>query len=152
MFRKKSNGLIRVLAVMLAVSLFVPATAMAAAETSVQPCASSYLQVYNTYVWPAGNGKVQVWFTVVGAQVMDELGVLTIILQESTDQSTWRNVATYDYTDYENMLGYNTAFHSNHVDYDGTTGLYYRAYVTIWGGRNGGGDSRRLMTSAELAT
>lgn len=152
MFRKKSNALFRVLAVVLMLSLLAPPTAMAATESTVQPCASSYLQMYDTYVWPAGNGKVQVWFTVYGAQVMDELGVLTIVLQESTNQSTWRNVATYDYTDYDNMLGYDTAFHSSHVDYDGTAGRYYRAYVTIWGGRNGGGDSRRIATAAELAT
>ncbi len=49
------------------------------------------------------------------------------------------------------MLGFNKRFHVSHVDYSGISGYLYRADVTIWAGKNGSGDSRRILTSAIIA-
>lgn len=85
---------------------------------------------------------------------MDDLGALTIKLYESTDNSTWTRVKTFKhdtYTDTE-MLGHDAIHYSSHVDYQGIAGRYYKAYVTIWAGKDGGGDTRYFWTSVKTAT
>jgi hypothetical protein len=50
------------------------------------------------------------------------------------------------------MLGYNDYYHSAHVEYSGTIGRYYKAYVCVWAGQDGEGDSRYFWTSPVKAT
>ena len=50
------------------------------------------------------------------------------------------------------MMGYDTYYHSGHVDYQGVAGRYYRAMVSIWGGGMTIGDNRYFYTSSKLAT
>ena len=35
------------------------------------------------------------------------------------------------------------------LTYNGTAGKYYKAYVCIWGGKDGDGDTRYFWTSAK---
>ena len=49
-------------------------------------------------------------------------------------------------------MGYNKVLHSGSVTYNGVSGRYYRAYITIWGGKDGGGDTRYLWTGAKRAS
>lgn len=132
---------------LLVVSMVCPASAV---ET--EPRASYYLASYSAYVYPAGWGKVQVWISVNGTEPMDEIGSLTIQLYESKDQETWTWVDTFHYTDYPDMLGYNDYYHSGHVEYAGTIGRYYKAYVSVWAGKDGDGDTRYFWTSSKKAT
>ena len=83
---------------------------------------------------------------------MDEIGVLSIKLYESTDNSTWTRVKTYSYENYSSMLAYDDYVHSSCVSYQGVAGRYYKAYVCIWAGKNGGGDTRYMWTSSKKAT
>ena len=108
--------------------------------------ASYYLTEYSAYIWPEGGGEISIWFDVTGKGTMDEVGVLTIILQESSDRSTWNTVKTFRHTSYSNMLEYNSVDCASGVYYSGNKGKYYRAYVTVWAGRDGDGDSRQILT------
>lgn len=137
----------RIVALLLVVSMSFPVTVSA-----VEPRASDYLDSYQTYVYPAGNGEIQVWFNVTADNYMDEIGALTIELYESKDNTTWTRVKTYLYTDYPSILAYNKVYHSGHVTYQGIVGRYYKAYVCIWAGENGAGDTRYVWTSAKKAT
>lgn len=119
---------------------------------AVEPRASDYLEAYSAYVYPAGWGKVQVWFSVDGTNDMDEIGALEIKLYESKDNETWTWVKTYQFSDYTDMLAYNDFTHMSHVEYNGTIGRYYKAYMCVWAGKNGDGDSRTFWTLAEKAT
>lgn len=83
---------------------------------------------------------------------MDEIGALEIQLYESKDNENWTWVKTYDYTDYSDMLGYNDYYHAGHIEYNGTLGRYYKAYVCVWAGKNGDGDTRYFWTNVEKAT
>ena len=143
--------MIRIMAIVLTVAMILPVGVSAAAAEPVQPRASDYLSSYNAYIYCAGGGKIQVWFTVNGTDYMDTLGALTIRIYESTDGTnwTWKKSFTNDTT--TSMIGYNDFYHSGHVDYQGVIGRYYRAYVTIWAGKNGQGDSRYFYTSAKRA-
>ena len=119
---------------------------------TVEPRASDYLSSYGAYVYPAGWYKVQVWFNVDGVTYMDEIGSLSIQLYESSDNETWTWVKTYKYTDYSDMLGYNDHYHSGHIEYQGAIGKYYKAYVCVWAGKDGDGDTRYFWTSPVKAT
>ena len=143
----KKHLLLRIVAAVLIIACVFPVTAMA-----VEPRASDYLSSYSGYVYPAGWGKIQVWFEVAGTNYMDEIGSLEIRLYESTDNENWSWVKTFDYTDNSGMLAYDDFSHSGHVEYSGTIGRYYKAYICIWAGKNGAGDTRYFWTNSEKAT
>lgn len=143
---------IRLVALALTISLVVPCTASATMVNSEQSRASAYLTSYNSYVCAMGSGKLQIWFTVVGDTTMDEIGTLKIMLYESSDNQTWTWKKTYLHEDYSSMLRYNNYVHSSYVSYNGTAGKYYKAYVCIWAGKNGSGDTRYMWTASERAT
>lgn len=141
----------RIIAVILIISLMVPTGAQALSEPQ-QPRASLYLSSYNSYVYAAGGGLVQLCFSASGTGYIDELGCLSISLYESTDNVNWTWKKTFTHDSTSGMLGFNTFYHSGHVDYQGVAGRYYKTFVTIWGGDNGDGDSRSFWTSAKKAT
>lgn len=137
-----------VIAITLAFSLFSPITVSAASSKTVQPYASNYLTSYNTYIYRVGtNGEIHVWFDVVGTGYMDEIGVLSIELYEvsSTGQETW--LKTFLYEDNESMLIYDDWCHASYVSYQGSTTKNYKAYVCIWAGKNGSGDTRYMWAT-----
>jgi len=145
--RTKKHLVFRVVAMVLLIACVFPIHAMA-----VEPRASDYLISYSAYIYPAGWGKVQVWFEVDGTDDMDEIGALEIRMYESKDNENWTWVKTFDYTDYSDMLAYNDHIHVGHIEYKGTIGRYYKAYVCVWAGRNGDGDTRYFWTSPKKAT
>lgn len=149
---KRTSGMVRIVAVFLVMALILPVGARAATAETVQPRASLYLDSYSSYIYPAGSGKIQVWFTVTGTHYMDELGALTIQIYESTNGSTWTWKKSFTHESTSGMLGYDDFYHSGHVDYQGVAGRYYKAYVCIWAGENGDGDTRYFYTSVKKAT
>ena len=143
----KKRLLFKIVAMILIVACILPVNTMA-----VEPRASDYLVSYSAYVYRAGWGKIQVWFDVTGTDYMDEIGALEIQIYESTDNANWNWVKTYGYSDNAGMLGYNDYVHAGHIEYKGTIGRYYKAYVCIWGGKDGDGDTRYFWTNSEKAT
>lgn len=143
----KISRAFKIVALLLALVLLLPVGAMAA-----EPRSSLYLNSYSAYVYRAGWAKVQVWFTVIGVNDMDEIGTLEIRMYESKDNENWTWVKTYDYTDYSDMLAYNDYTHTGHIEYNGILGRYYKAYVCVWAGKNGAGDTRYFWTNSEKAT
>lgn len=143
----KRSALFNITIAVLIIMFVFPGNAFA-----VETRASDYLEAYSAYVYPAGWGKVQVWFSVTGVDDMDEIGALEIQLYESKDNETWTWVKTFQFSDYSGMLGYNDYYHSGHIEYNGTIGRYYKAYVCVWAGKNGDGDSRCFWTYSEKAT
>lgn len=153
MLNKSIRTLTRYVALLLVLTMVIPVFSSAATTEMVQPCASYYLSNYGAYVYLPGDGEVQVYFDVTGTGFMDELGALSIQIYEcSTNSSdlddwTWKKTFTHDST--AGMLSYNDDFHYGYVSYDGTAGKYYKAYVCIWGGKDGDGDTRYFWTSAK---
>ena len=149
---RNKNTIIRLVAMVLVTTLMLPVSAQAAVVETVQPRESAYLNSYNAYVYPAGGGKIQVYFTVTGTGTIEALGALMIQVYESTNNSNWTLVRAYSHKNYPSMMGYNKVYHSGHMDYQGVAGRYYRAYVSIWGGGLTIGDNRYFYTSSKLAT
>lgn len=146
MCKKNTSTAIRFIALLLILSLTVPVAANAAAVETVQPRASAYLDNYGAYVYLPGNGEVQVYFNVTGTGYMDELGALSIAIYESADGVNWTWKDTFRHNITPGMLSYNDDFHAGYVTYNGIRGRYYKAYVCIWGGKNGQGDTRYFWT------
>lgn len=138
---------IRVIAMILIIVCVFPINVMA-----METRASDYLTAYTAYIYPAGWGKVQIWFEVDGTGYMDEIGALQIKLYESTDNETWTWIKTYQHVDYADMLAYDDFTHMSHVEHNGTIGRYYKAYVCVWAGKDGDGDTRYFWTPAKKAT
>ena len=151
MIKKTVHACMRYIAFVLVFTMLLPVAADAAEP--IQPRGSYYLDNYGAYVYLPGNGVVQVYFDVTGMDYMDELGVLTIQIYEcATDSSylddwVWKKTFTHDST--PGMLSYNDDFHAGHVTYQGTQGKYYKAYICVWGGKDGDGDTRYFWTSAK---
>ena len=119
---------------------------------SVEPRASDYLDSYRAFVHPAGNGEVQVWFTVTGVTYMDDIGALTIGIYKENDTGGWDHITTFNHMYYPDMMAHNDIAHVSHVSYQGVVGETYRAYVCLWAGKDGGGDTRYFWTPSEKAT
>lgn len=152
--KRKKSAVIRLVAMVLAIFMLLPVGTTASAAETVQPRASYYLSAYSAYVYLPGNGQVQVYFDVSGTGFMDELGVLSIQIYECATNSTnindwtWKKTFTHDST--SGMLSYNDDYHSGHVTYNyGTPGKYYKAYICVWGGKDGNGDTRYFWTNVE---
>lgn len=137
----------KILAIILALALICPPSVSAA-----EPRASYYLSSYGAYVYPGGAGIIQVWFDVAGTGTMDEIGALSIRIYESSDGTNWEWVYTHKHNTTYHMLTYNDYSYVSHVNYVGTAGKYYKAYVCFWAGKDGNGDSRYYWTSAKQAT
>ena len=137
----------KIIALLLVFALLTPCAASAAANETVMPYASRYLSSYNTYICDMGNGRMEIWYDVMGTGDMDEIGVLSIKLYESSDNTNWTRVKTYSHENYSSMLAYDDWSHTSYVSYQGTAGKYYKAYVCIWAGKNGSGDTRYMWAT-----
>ena len=139
----------KLIAVILIVSLCAPVGAQAAMPETVQPMASAYLASYTAYICAMGDGDLEIWWEVTGTRTWADIGVLTVSLYESTDNSNFYWVKAFDWTDYSNMLWHDDYICIDHVDYEGVPGRYYKAYVQIWAGPEDGGDTRYIWTPVE---
>ena len=148
----KGTLLRRIIACVLVIILIVPFNANAAVPETVAPLASDYLTSYTSYICHMGDGDLEIWYRVTGTGTQADIGVLTIMLYESSDQVNWTRVTTFMHYEHESMLAHDTWHHMSHVDYEGTEGKYYKAYVCIWAGdENNNGDSRYIWTPVEYA-
>lgn len=137
---------ISALVIILVISICTTTIANAAIQ------ASYYLNSYDAYIWAEGNGNMSIYFYAEGTGTMDEIGALSVYLQERpSGSSTWTTIKTFSYIDYPNMLSYNNPYYCSSVSYSGIAGYSYRTYVTVWAGNNGTGDSREILTGTIVA-
>lgn len=138
--------LIKIVALCLIVCMAVP-IAGSAVDENIEPYSSHYLAYYSSYIYNPGDGKIQIWFEVCGTGTMDEIGTLRIEVYEvnSDDTLTWVDTLFHD--EDGGMLFSNKNYVNTCVSYQGTAGKTYRAYVCVWAGKDGNGDSRYLWAS-----
>ena len=132
----RSLCLILVISIILAVPVF--------ATKEATPWASNYFVYYSTYLYRTTGTEFEIWFDVVGRNIMTELGVNSIILQESSDGENWTSIKTYTPEDYPQMICENTGSHADCVSYTGRPGYDYRAYVTFYA-KNSSGFGERYV-------
>ena len=125
-----SKKIVNAIAITLLLCILLPVTAYAA------PKASKYISSYDGGCrW---NGStVEVRFDISTKRVVDQLGVSSIYLYESTDLSTWTLVKSFYPSSYPNMMAYNTFSMGSYVSYtNAVSGRHYKAtinYIVISG-------------------
>lgn len=140
---KCRSTLVKIIALLVIISLITPCAVNASTVDYSQPYASKYLSVYSAYVYVTNSGEVQVWFDVMGTGTMDEIGSLSIMLYESSDGTNWTLVKTFLHDSTSDMLFEDDYYVSSHVSWaNGSTSKQYKAYVCVWAGKNGSGDTR----------
>lgn len=148
---RKYSLFVRTIAILLILVFITPVCANAT-DTQTTTRASYYLDSYNAYPYNAALGKIRIYFHVTGVDYMDEIGTLNVKIYESTDNTNWSWIKTYTHDKTTGMLGYDKIYHSGYVEYSGTIGRYYKAYVCIWAGTEGTGDTRYMWTQPQKAT
>ena len=141
------STMVRLIAFILVFSLITPCTAITAVAEEAQPRASRYLTAYNTYICDLGSGNFQIWYEVMGTGYMDEIGTLSIELYEVNSNGSLTWVKTFQHEDYESMLAYDDYYHYSYVSFNGSSNKPYKAYVCIWAGKNGSGDTRYMWAT-----
>lgn len=143
MSKRKNLSFVAIVSIVLVIALLMPCTVSAAAVDVATPYASNYLSLYSAYVHVTSGGQVQVWFEVMGTDDMDEIGALSIMLYESSDGSNWTLVKTFLHNTTSAMLYEDDYYVSSHVSWDkGSASKQYKAYVGVYAGKNGTGDTR----------
>lgn len=143
----RRNCFVKIIALCLVLTLAVPVTANAATPEPVMPAASYYLDLYNTYICDVGGGKIQIWYEVMGTGTMDEIGVLSIELYEVNSDGSLTWVKTFHHEDYSTMLFYDDDYIYTYTPYQGSSSKTYKAYVCIWAGKDGSGDTRYMWAT-----
>lgn len=114
--------------------------------------ASLYLKSYTASTSAQGNGIVRVSFTVGATGLMDNVGASIITLQYSFDNSTWYTETTFYSSSTSGMIRSNSANYTSYVEYSGISGLYYRAFVTVYASNSNGSDTAQIYAGSIKAT
>ena len=139
----------------LSLTLLLAAPAQAAGlhpqgAESPAPRASDYFMSSAVYLYKTSGNNFEAWFEVTCVRTMDEVGVSEIRIQRSTDDATWKTVATYYMDDnYSTMIAEDSCIHVNCVHYTGSSGYYYRAYYKLYA-KDGSGSSTWSRYSSSI--
>ena len=119
--------------------------------TSVSARSSAYLNGYRAGITPKSGGKLVITVDVTGVGYMPEIGAKTIYVYESSNGTDFHWVATYESSDYPQMMGSGSIFYEDVITHQGTPGLYYCATVFVYAGNSTGGDERYYDTAIKKA-
>ncbi len=112
---------------------------------------SAYLDAYRAGITPESGGKLVITVDVSGVGYMPEIGAKEIYVYESTDGQYFRWVATYESSDYPQMMGSGSIFYEDVITHQGTPGRYYYAKACVYAGNDTGGDERYCNTAIKKA-
>ena len=119
------------LCLILVCSMILVVPAMAAENGNHR--ASDYFMSYSAYFDHAYGNQYEIWFSVTALRQMDELGVKTIRLKQSSDEVNWTTIATYSKDNYSQMVNKSgTVIHGGYVPCTCTSGYYYMAEIELY--------------------
>ena len=108
--------------------------------------ASAYLSSYRAYCIKNSSTSLSVSFQVLGTDTMDKIGVTTVQVQYSTDQTNWTTAKTFYDSSTSGMTDTNTGFHAGILTCTVPSGKYYRAKVTFYARKDSGFAERYYTT------
>lgn len=130
----------QVICTILFIALFLTVPAFAAEAGELR--ASDFFATNSQYLYKTSDTSFDICFNVTGLGQMDELGASKIIVQRSSNGSSWSDVKTYLKGDYSEMIGYKTIIHGCSIPCDVDAGYYYRIYIRYY--------AKKGSTSAEF--
>lgn len=143
------KSLYRIFSLLLPVLLLTTASVYAAepSDMGIQPLSSDYLRKADGFINTTDEGLVRIYFTVTGTEIMDTIGATTITLQQSSNGSSWSTTKIFTSASYPNMLASDKLIYSSYVSYEGSSDMYYRAYITATASKGGGSDLIRFLVT-----
>lgn len=108
--------------------------------------ASNHISSYRAYCTKNSSTSLSVIFQILGTDTMDEIGVTTVKVQYSSDQTNWTTAKTFYKSSYPSMTDTNTGYHSGVLTCTVPSGKYYRAYVEFYAEKDGGFSERYYYT------
>lgn len=135
------KAFVRSFALVLVLCVLLSTIAFAAIDSS------AYIAITGAYISFSGN-DVEVYFSIIGRHIMDEIGVSEIRLFEQNGNK-WARVYTFyaddpDYT--TDMLSYNTSAKMDHVTYSGDSTKNYYAILYFYAADSNGSDTIEYIT------
>ena len=128
--------IIRICAIALILCMILSTFAFASTTSS------AYIGYTNAHFTRSGN-DVNIYFSIVGRGIMNEIGVSVIYLYEKTG-NTWNLVYTFDSSDptyTADMLSYNISAKADHVTYSGSASKEYYAILNFYAADDNGSDT-----------
>lgn len=126
--------------------VFASLSAIPAYAQEQSPRVSNELSSYGAYCTMLSSTSVGVGYRVIGAGVVDEIGVNTVKIQYSSDKVNWTTAQTFRKANYSSMIAYNTGAHSGTLTATVPSGKYYRAYVEFYAAKDNGLSVRYYYT------
>lgn len=133
--------IVRVVAIIVILCFMLSTLAFASMDSS------AYIGYMSAYITRSGN-DVNVYFSIVGRGMMNEIGASEIYLYEQNG-NTWSLVKTFlasnpNYT--ADMLSYNTTAKADHVTYCGSANKNYSAILYFYAANDNGSDTIQYIT------
>ena len=148
----KKSKLMRVIALALAVAMFLPVFGNAQPVEEVQPRAGSHIRCDYAEVIPLGGGKIQAYYIVEGMGTMTDIGAETVQIYESTDGTNWTWKKSFRYINMPELMGHGVDEYDYTLNYQGVVGRYYKAHVTLLARDADGQETRIYFTAQTRAT
>ena len=98
-----------------------------------------------------GKGKVRIEFDMGTTQIMDELGVMHIVIKEENSDGSFSSVKTYSRYNTSGFIDSNSTCHGGSVTYSGTQGKRYYAKVTFYARDENGSETLNQLTNTVTA-
>lgn len=108
--------------------------------------ASNEISTYRAYCTKNSSTSLSVSFQIMGTDTMDEIGVTTVKVQYSSDQTNWTTAKTFYSSSTSGMTDTDTGYHAGVLTCTVPSGKYYRAKVTFYA-EKGGNLSERYYTT-----
>lgn len=122
-----------------------------ASANSVSPRSSLYIGSYVASISAKRGGAISISARVVGKGSLDEIGVSSITIYESSDGKIYTRYGTFYSDDYPSMMGSGSVYDNVAFEFTGTVGYTYKATVNCYGRSGSGSDTKPYSTSAVTA-
>ena len=114
--------------------------------------ASDYFAVTEAWATALGKGKVLVEYDMGTTHIMDELGVLHIVIYEQRESDGgYSSVKTYSRYNTNGFIENDSTCHGGSVTYYGTSGKKYYAKVTFYAKNDDGSETLNQLTNKVTA-
>ena len=122
-----------------------------ACANAISARTSQYLNTYVASISAGRNGTIAITARVVGKGSLDEIGVSSIAIYESSDGRNYAHYGTFYSSDYPSMMGSGAFYDQKAFEFTGTIENTYKATVYCYGADDSGSDSKPYYTSPVTA-
>lgn len=122
-----------------------------ASASAVFPRSSMYIGYYTASISAGQNGAISITARVVGKGSLDEIGVSSITIYESSDGKSYTKYGTFYSDDYPSMMGSGSVYEKKAFEFMGTVGYTYKATVNCYGRSGSGSDTKPYSTGSVTA-